>query len=747
MELTDSAMTVLRYRYLKRDPKTWEPTETPEELCHRVANAAAEVEHKYGDNDKSITANANVFFNLLDDQAFIPNSPTLMNAGLAEGEWNACYVLPIHDTIESILDTYRTMCMVQRFGGGTGFDFSELRPKGARVYRTQGVASGPVSFMRMYSAGTEEIKQGGRRRGANMAVLRCDHPDVEEFISCKDAENTNVVNFNISVACTDEFMRAIENDQPWELKDPNTKEVTKTYTSARELFNLIAREAWRTGDPGVLFIDRANEANPTPTVGLFAATNPCGESWLLPNEACTLGSINLSKFVINTIDGPEIDFENLQTVVRACVRFLDNAIDASSYAAPEIRDMHRANRKIGLGVMGFHDMLIKLGISYTEESALLTAEHVMEHIDRAAHAASRELADARGVFPNWEEHYAFKDKYGKQRNAHVTVIAPTGTISIIAGCSSGIEPIFAIATRRENVLNSEAVLYDMHPLFEDMLPAFVTSQDRRLDIVNFVREYGVMPPPASADEEYLARLFITANEVPWEWHIKIQAAFQRHTDNAVSKTINMPENATWEEIAQAYTLMWKMGCKGGTIYRHNSKVTQVLNFGVDKAKEHSDVVAITIATPADRPAVLEGKTYKVPTGLGNAYIVVNEFNGHPVEVFCEIGKAGSDIAAFEEGLGRVCSIALQHDVPVGELSKQLQGIGGATRSLVNGAAISVPDALGRILSLYTNGHIKNGTTVDEPVHVTRDVCPQCGVVAIERVSRCDTCLNCGYSTC
>ena len=753
MELTDSAMTVLKYRYLKRDPETWEPIETPEELCRRVARAAAEVEYRYEATDEQVKEAEEAFFYLLNNQIFIPNSPTLMNAGLDKGEWNACYVLPIHDTMESILDTYRTMCMVQRFGGGTGFDFSELRPKGDRVYRTQGVASGPVSFMRMYSAGTEEVKQGGRRRGANMAVLRCDHPDIEEFIACKDTENTTVVNFNISVACTDEFMRAVTEKLPWKLVNPRDTQVTKNYSDANELFDQIAQEAWRTGDPGVLFIDRANEANPTPTVGKFAATNPCGESWLLPNEACTLGSINLSKFVISTDEGPEVDFEALQAVVRLCVRFLDNAVDASSYATPEIREMHRANRKIGLGVMGFHDMLILLGIAYTEEMALITAEHVMEHIDRAAHATSRALAVSRGTFPNWDEHYEFKEKYGKQRNAHVTVIAPTGTISIIAGCSSGIEPIFAIATRRENVLNSEAVLYDLHPLFQDMLPAFVTSYDRRKQIIEYVTTHGVMPPAQSLDEEYLAKLFVTANEVPWEWHIKIQAAFQRHTDNAVSKTINMPENTSWHEIADAYKLMWRLGCKGGTIYRHNSKATQVLNFGA-KEKEHENK-ALTLVVSTDRPTILEGKTFKIPTGLGNAYITVNEFEARPVEVFCEVGKAGSDIAAFEEALGRVCSVALQYNVPVGELSKQLSGIGGATRSLANGAAISVPDALGRVLGLYTNGHVAgadghssgNGTYVDKPISPTRDVCPQCGVVAIERVSRCDTCLNCGYSTC
>lgn len=740
MELSDSAHTVLRHRYLMRDPITWEPTETPEQLCRRVAHAAAEIED-VEDRETWETA----FFQMIDEQRFIPNSPALMNAGIDEGEWNACYVLPIEDTMESIFETLYTAAMVHRFGGGTGFDFSRLRPRADRVYRTQGEASGPVSFLEMYDAVTQTIKQGGRRRGANMAVLRVDHPDIKEFITCKDAENTKIINFNISVGVTDEFMRAVEDNESWDLINPRDGEVTET-VQARELFNMIAEHAWLTGDPGILFLDEANKFNPTPAIGVLEATNPCGESWLLPNEACTLGSMNMSKFVSNG----KIMWNALKNQIMLAIRFLDNAVDASSYATEDIMKMHRANRKIGLGIMGWHDMLIQLGIPYVSEEAYDLVDKIGKFIQDNAHIASGYLADERGVFPNYEEAYTFKAMWGKQRNAHVTVIAPTGTISIIAGCSSGIEPIFALAIRRENVLGGET-LYDVHLLFlEKLAELYPEEHGRRAEIQAHIAESGICPKPETEAEEKLFSLFQTANEIPWQEHIKMQAKWQQYTDNAVSKTINMHESVTVEDVTNAYMAMWQHKCKGGTIYRNLSKSTQVLNHGTTQTTTSE----VPVNDVWQRPDTLSGKTHKIPTGLGSAYIVVNcDENGTPVEVFVEVGKAGSDVAAFEEAIGRTISVALQHHVPVEELSKQLTGIGGAARTLQANGAISVPDAIGRVLMKYAHDHTEPrvATTTPArdqvPVYVTQDICPQCSQATLERVSRCDTCHNCGYSTC
>ena len=726
MEVSASAETVLKSRYLKRDLVTWEPTETPEEMCRRVANAAAEVELQYGSDADVVAHWSDEYFRLLDGQFFMPNSPTLMNAGLEGGEWAACYVLPIEDNMESIMETLVNTAFIHRLGGGTGFDFSELRPKNDKVFRTFGTASGPVSFIRMYDAVTGEIKQGGRRRGANMAVLRFDHPDIREFITCKDPENTQITNFNISVAITAEFMHmALNHDKYWLINPRNGEQVKEE--DASEILDLMCQHAWLTGDPGILFIDTAEMSNPTPEIGYLAATNPCGESWLLPNEACSLASMNLSKYV----NGKILDSEALRRDIRIVIRFLDNTINASSYATPEIEAMHRANRKIGLGVMGFHDMLIKMRIAYVSEEAIGMALEAMELIYTESWRMSETLGQERGPFPNIDKSIW---KGTSRRNAHCTVIAPTGTISIIADCSSGIEPMFAIVVRRENVLGGE-VLMDINPLFEEYLKQNIEST--RADVIlKYTIANGVLPPEQGVAEKQMHALFITANEVPWEHHIAIQAAFQEHTDNAVSKTINMREDITWQDIRSAYIMMWQKGCKGGTVYRHNSKTTQVLNFGAgastypvhDFESGHSKDT---------RPKVLRGETHKEPTGLGNVYVTVNSMGGHPVEAFIEMGQTGSDLATFREAIGKLVSISLQHHVPVEEISRTLLGIQGP--SAVLGGAKSVPDAIGRVLQLY----------VLDPMSVTQevDVCPSCHIASLFWTGRCATCKNCGYSTC
>ncbi len=573
-KLTVNALEVLRARYLLRDEKG-NIIETPTLLFERVAKAIAKVDKTFGESSKE---SEKTFYEMMAKLEFLPNTPTLFNAGTDIGQLSACFVLPVHDSLDGILTTVKNMALIEQTGGGVGFDFSRLRPRGDIVRSTKGVASGPVSFMRIFDTATEVIKAGGKRRGAMMGILRVDHPDVLEFITAKQ-NPTFLSNFNVSVAVTDEFMQAVEADEEYGLINPRNKEKVKQL-KAKEIWNLMARSAWASGDPGVVFIDEINRHNPTPEVGRIESTNPCGEQPLLPYESCNLGSINLSRMV----EDGRIGWDKLRETVRNAVHFLDNVVDANVYPLKEIAEITRANRKIGLGVMGFADMLIMLGVPYDSEEALELGEQVMKFIEEEAHKKSREIGEARGSFPNFEKSI-WKDKYGAFRNATVTTVAPTGTISIIAGCSSGIEPLFAVSFMR-NVLGG-ARLFETNALFEE------TAKARGFYSAKLLEEIAKTGSVQKIDgvPEDIKRLFATALDIDPVWHVKMQAAFQKNTDNAVSKTVNLPFEAKVEDVREIYDLAWKLKCKGVTVFRYGSKPEQVLYIGEIKTKEGKFVSA------------------------------------------------------------------------------------------------------------------------------------------------------------
>ena len=573
-KLTVNALEVLNRRYLLKD-ETEKIIETPAQMFTRVAKAISKADAKYGKNPEE---SEKIFYKMMARLEFIPNSPTLFNAGTELGQLSACFVLPVSDSLESIFTAVKNMALIEKSGGGVGFDFSKLRPKGDIVRSTKGVASGPVSFMRVFDAATEVIKAGGKRRGAMMGLLRVDHPDITEFIVSKQREGF-LSNFNISVAVTDDFMEKMETDEEYWLINPRNNERVKM-VKAGEVWTLIAESAWKSGDPGVIFIDEINRHNPTPEVGKIEATNPCGEQPLLPYESCNLGSINLSRMV----EDGKINWKKLRETVRNAVHFLDNVIDENRYPLKEIEAVTKSNRKIGLGVMGFADMLIKLGIRYDSEEAVQLAEKIMRFINEEAHKKSAEIGEERGSFPNFDKSI-WKNKYEAMRNATVTTIAPTGSISIIAGCSSGIEPIFAISFIR-NVLGGTR-LFETNPLFERMAKEMGFYSARLLEEI---ARTGSVQKIAKVPEE-IKKIFVTALDIAPEWHVKMQAAFQKYTDNAVSKTVNMPNDATVEDVRMVFELAWKLKCKGVTVFRYGSKPEQVLYIGEVKTKEKKFVSA------------------------------------------------------------------------------------------------------------------------------------------------------------
>jgi ribonucleoside-diphosphate reductase alpha chain len=573
-KLTVNAIEVLSRRYLLKDINE-NIIETPAQLFMRISKAIAKVDREYGDD---LRESEEIFYGMMARLEFLPNSPTLFNAGTKLGQLSACFVLPVEDSLESIFTAVKNMALIEKSGGGVGFDFSHLRPRGDVVSSTKGVASGPLSFMRVFDTATEVIKAGGKRRGAMMAILRCDHPDIVEFITSKQTPGF-LANFNISVAVTDQFIEALEKNEEYWLVNPRNKEKTKKL-KAKEVWDSMMRSAWMSGDPGVVFIDEVNRHNPTPEVGRMESTNPCGEQPLLPYESCNLGSVNLSRMVA---DG-RVDWEKLRETTMNAVHFLDNVVSANRYPLNETAEITLANRKIGLGVMGFADMLIKLGVPYDSDEALKLAEEVMKFIQEESHRKSAEIAERKGSFPNFDKSI-WKGKYKAFRNATVTTIAPTGTISIIVGCSSGIEPLFAVSFIR-NVMGGTR-LFETNSLFE----AF--AKERGFYSAELLEEIAKTGSVQKIDKvpDDVKRLFVTALDIKPEWHVKMQAAFQKHTDNAVSKTVNLPFNATVEDVRRVYELALKLKCKGVTVFRYGSKPEQVLYIGEVKTEKGKFVSA------------------------------------------------------------------------------------------------------------------------------------------------------------
>ncbi|MDJ0887063.1 MAG: vitamin B12-dependent ribonucleotide reductase [Desulfobacterales bacterium] len=729
--LSGNAKTVLERRYLKKDPKG-KVIESPEKMFRRVARHIAKAEKHYGSAER-IEEIEEAFYDLMTEFRFLPNSPTLMNAGRRLGQLAACFVLPIEDSMEGIFTSLHNSALIHKSGGGTGFSFSRLRPKDSRVGTTGGVASGPVSFMKIFNTATEQVKQGGTRRGANMAILRVDHPDILEFIHCKKEDGT-LNNFNISVGVTDAFMQAAAEGRDYALIDPRDGSVAGEL-DALEVYTTLVEQAWDNGDPGIIFLDRLNQDNPTPELGAIESTNPCGEQPLLPNEACNLGSVNLAKFVIDEGGSPVIDYDELRETVQLAVRFLDNTIDRSRYPLPEIDAMVKGNRKIGLGVMGFADMLYQLGVPYNSEQALKTAEAVMGTIQKAAREASRKLAAERGAFPNCDRSIYKNHPDGPLRNATTTTIAPTGTLSIIAGCSSGIEPLFALSFVRTVMDNDR--LMEVNPHFAAAaLEAGFYSDDLMSEIAARGSIHGMdnIPPE-------IRKIYVTAHDVSPEWHIRMQAAFQKYTDNAVSKTVNLPRDATVEDVRKIYDLAHDLQCKGVTIYRDGSKENQVLSFN-----HMEDPQSRFLRAVKERPETLEGFTTKMKTGMGHLYVTVTEYEGRPFEVFATIGKSGRSTAAKAEAVGRLVSLALRAGVKVADIVKQLKGIGGEYPVFQpGGLVLSIPDAIARILEKRYMTDKK--ATVDGFAHsLLGETCPECSQT-ISFEEGCMTCHFCGFTKC
>lgn len=775
LSLTDNATTVLERRYLAKDAEG-RVIETPEAMFRRVADALASADSLYTlNNDTSATADE--FYGLMASLDFLPNSPTLMNAGTAVGQLSACFVLPVEDSMDRIFDAVKATALIHQSGGGTGFSFSRLRPAGDIVGSTGGIASGPVSFMRVFDTATDVIKQGGRRRGANMGMLRVDHPDILSFIACKEQEGV-FANFNISVAVTDAFMEALARGDDYDLINPRTGGVVQRLP-AEEVFERIVEGAWRNGEPGVIFIDRMNADNPTPQLGDYEATNPCGEQILLPWESCNLGSINLARMVT---DERRIDWARLRRTVYSAVHLMDNVITINRWPIEQIEDASLKTRKIGLGVMGFADLLVALGVPYDSADAEAIAGKVMEAISFWSKEASCELAMSRGAFPafadsrwttgelpaarlqagergnsllpcladrpplDWRELAQRIRKVGI-RNATTTTIAPTGTISIIAGCSSGIEPLFALAYTRRHVLDADE-MPEVNPLFAQVAKArgfYEPSLMAEVAQRGSCQHLEQIPPDVRA-------VFVTAHDVTPEWHVRMQAAFQRYTDNAVSKTINFSHDATREEVRRAFETAYKMGCKGLTIYRDGSRKSQVLNVGV-QAKAPAALgeparSSVSLA-PRARPSVTRGSTEKIILGCGRTlYVTVNTDDDGLCETFLQMGKGGGCTAAHSEALGRLVSLALRSGLDTAAIVRQLKGIRCPSPSWHNGGpTLSCPDAVAKALehAMQREGELAHDATERGAPDMCPE-CPECGAM-VEFLEGCAVCRACGYSQC
>jgi ribonucleoside-diphosphate reductase alpha chain len=817
VRLSPNAITVLEKRYLLKD-ETGAPIESPRDLFWRVAQTVAEAEKRYDASDAKVAEVAQDFFGLMAQRLFVPNSPTLMNAGRPLGQLSACFVLPVDDALSNgksgIYDTLRAMALVHQSGGGTGFSFSRLRPKNDIVRSTMGVASGPVSFMSLFDASTDVVKQGGTRRGANMGILRVDHPDILGFITCKD-DTSKITNFNISVAVTDAFMAAVEANGMYDLIHPKTGQVTGQL-QAREVWEMIIHGAWKTGEPGVFFVDKANYYNPVPHLGAYEATNPCGEQPLLPYDVCNLGSVNLGAFVQ---DGA-LDWDSLRRVIHLSTHFLENVIDANQYPLPEITELAQRIRRIGLGVMGLADVFVKLGVPYDSDEGVALGRRIQQFVDEEAKVESERLAGERGVFPEWErsiwgpDETAARDANGqrirpmrKLRNCNVTTVAPTGTISIIAGCSSGIEPLFAVAFMR----NQAGVL--MPDVNEEFVAIAKAEGWYSEDLMRRIAEAGhINLPEVPAQWQ---RVFVTANAIKPEWHIRMQAAFQEFNDSAISKTCNFAHDATEEYVEEIYRLAYRLNCKGVTVYRDGSREMQVLSTGstAKKVKHqheggkagtegaatadlHGEIAELRLENERllrtvheleaenlqrrqkrSRPEVLRGTTRRVETPLGTLYVTITEDDrGQPFEVFMTLGKAGGALMADVESLGRLISLALRSGIPIKEIYRQLRGISSdRVIGLGPNKILSVPDAVGIAIERWMQekqgiqqellphvGQPEVAPVVPQPVsqgtirgeqmifggmqQMLSGACPDCGS-QLEFAEGCMKCHVCGFSEC
>ncbi|AEI14779.1 ribonucleoside-diphosphate reductase, adenosylcobalamin-dependent [Flexistipes sinusarabici DSM 4947] len=761
-QLSANAVTVLRRRYLKKDEEG-NVIESPMEMFQRVAINIAQAELLYN-KDCDISKTAESFYNEMVSLRFLPNSPTLMNAGKELQQLSACFVLPVNDSLEEIFESVKHTALIHKSGGGTGFSFSRLRPKDDVVKTTKGVSSGPVSFMSVFDSATETIKQGGTRRGANMGILRVDHPDIMDFIYAK-RDKSRLTNFNLSVGLTEEFMKAVDENREYDLINPKNNKVLKKL-NAREVFNEMVTLAWEGGDPGIIFLDRINRDNPTPQVGEIESTNPCGEQPLLPYESCNLGSINVSRFV----DNGNIMWEELQNTVKTATHFLDNVIDMNKYPIKQIEDMTKRNRKIGLGIMGWADMLAKLDIPYNSEEALKLAEDLMKFIRDKGREASSEIAKIRGNFPNFEGSIYPGLGFEYMRNATITTIAPTGTISIIGGSSSGVEPYFAIAFYR-NVMDNDK-LVEVCPTFREISKkeGFFSSE-----LFEYIAEKGTVKESTVVPEKY-KKIFVTAHEISPKWHVRMQSAFQKFTDNAVSKTVNFANEATPDDVREVYELAYKEGCKGITIYRDGSRTGQVLNVGTSKDKEggKEDEKFLEVKgtfSPKPRPKMLMGRTIEMMTGCGKLYVTINyDEEGEPFEVFTSMGKAGGCAQSQCEAMGRLISLALRSGGEPETIIKQLKGISCHMRyGFGPNQVLSCADAVGKAIEKAVSNPIEISVINQEKVTVDKlleeaekgekkveestdtptvknGACPECGG-PIQHVEGCDVCYSCGYSHC
>ena len=744
IEISENALAVLKKRYLKKN-EAGEAIEEPIEMFDRVASNIAEGEYRFNEGegaDKLYEESKEKFLQMMLSRKFMPNSPTLMNAGREMQQLSACFVLPVEDSIDGIYDTLKHQAMIHKSGGGTGFGFSRLRPKNDLVKSTMGVSSGPVSFMAIYDASTDKIKQGGTRRGANMGILRVDHPDIEEFITCKK-ENDQINNFNISVAITDEFMEAVKEDADFDLKNPRDGEVIRTVRS-RELFRQIIEGAWLNGEPGVVFIDKINDDNPTPQFPI-ESTNPCSEAHLPPYDSCNLGSINLERFFVpgEQVGEGSVDWDELRETVHTAIRFLDNVIEMNNYPLEQIGEMSRGNRRIGLGIMGFADLIIKLGITYDSDEGLAFAEKVMKFVDDEAWEESRTLAEERGVMSHFEgsRHEARGDRV---RNATVTTIAPTGTISMIAGCSGGIEPLFAVAFMRRQ---ADMEMPDVNPEFVKLAKeqGFYSEE-----LMTKIAEHGsVRDIPEVPDD--VRSTWVTSHDISSEWHVKMQASFQKHTSMGISKTINLPNHASLSDVEDAYMQAYATNCKGIAVYRDGSRDAQVLSTGSTgkaaqgtEAAPEPEVRHVSLAEARNgRPRTLSGVTKKIQTGHGPLYVSMNDDEFGPRECFVILGKPGGTASAFSDALGRMISLAMTHGAVPAEIINQLRGIqDGHPAGFGPNAVLSVPDGVAKAMGEHYLVEEK-AETRELPII---GACPDCSG-SLTKQEGCVVCHSCGYSKC